>query len=135
MLSVTDAACVVTAADVYYYLNKGGWGWPTTGPKNCTEDHNTHLKISTDSDLRMSEPNDYKIFCCWMVHELMRYSILLPLQLLKEILTYKKLSLSVSIYPLQDAIWTMKWFWRHKTHKCHISSIHWNYCAGDVFTD
>lgn len=91
----------------------------------------THENLMTD--LRMSEPNDYRIFCGWMVHQLTRYSILLPLQLLKEILICEKLSLSVSIYLLQDAIWTVKCFQRHKIHKCHISSIYWNYCAGDVF--
>jgi len=135
MLSVTEAACVTTAAEVYYYLNKGGGGmthhWTTELYRRRSQQ--THENLMTD--LWMSEPNDYKIFWGWMVRQLTRYLILLTLQLVKEILIYKKLSLSASIYPLQDAIWTLKCFGRHKIHKCHISSIHWNYCAGDVFTD
>jgi hypothetical protein len=34
---------------------------------------------------RLSEPNDYKIFCGWIACHLLRYSRLLPLQSLKEI--------------------------------------------------
>ena len=37
------------------------------------------------ADFRLNEPNDYKIFCGWLVHHWMSYSRLLPLQLLKEI--------------------------------------------------
>ena len=37
------------------------------------------------TDFRLNEPNDYKIFCSWLVHHWMSYLRLLPLQLLKEI--------------------------------------------------
>jgi len=60
MLSVTDAACVATAAEVYYYLNKGGC---VCDPHWTTElyrrPQQTHENLVTD--LRISKPNDYKI--------------------------------------------------------------------------
>jgi len=37
------------------------------------------------TDLRMSEPDDYKRFCGCMVQHFMSYSRLLPLQWIKEI--------------------------------------------------
>ena len=49
------------------------------------------------TDLMLDEPNDYKLFCSWMIRHLMSYSKLLPLLSLKEILMCEKLSLSAFI--------------------------------------
>jgi len=43
----------------------------------------THKNLMTN--FRLNEPNDYKIFCGWLVHHWMSYSRLLPLQLPKDI--------------------------------------------------
>jgi hypothetical protein len=50
------------------------------------------------TDLMLDEPNDYKIFCSWMIQLLMSYSKLLPLLSLKEILMCEKMSLSAFIH-------------------------------------
>jgi hypothetical protein len=42
--------------------------------------------------LMLGEPNDYKIFCSWMIHRLMSYSKLLPLLSLKEEVTLSQRS-------------------------------------------
>jgi len=51
--------------------------------------------------LKLDEPNDYKIFCSWVIHRLISYSKLLPLLSLKEIMMCQKKSLSVSVHPLR----------------------------------
>jgi len=75
-------------------------------PKNGTEkDHNAHNIIT---DLRLSEPNGYNIFCGWIVHHLLGYRRLLPLQSTKDLLICEKQSLSVRVYPLRYAVWTVE---------------------------
>jgi hypothetical protein len=44
------------------------------------------------TDLRLSEPNGYNIFCRWIVHHLLSYSKLLPLESTKDLLTCEKQS-------------------------------------------
>jgi hypothetical protein len=76
-LSDTDAAFVAIALPV---IKKEKRKLAAGAKSDTNEDHNTHTEI-----LRLSEPNDYKIFCSWIVHHLMSYSRLLPQQSLKEI--------------------------------------------------
>ena len=48
------------------------------------------------------------IFFSWLVQHMMSCSRLLPLQSLKEILTYKKQTLPVSTLPLRYAMWSLE---------------------------
>lgn len=87
--------------------------------------HNDHM-----TDLRLSEPNYYIIFCGWMAH-LLSYMQLLPLTITKKTMWEKK-SLSIFIhYSRLFGHW--KWFWKPEIHVCYVSSLHWRhlYCLTD----
>ena len=65
--------------------------------------------------------------CCWKVHHLMGYSILLPLQpVATEILTCEKKSLSAFIHHA-TLFGHWKWFYRPPVLKGYIS-VNWNCC-------
>ena len=134
MLSVTDAACVTTAAEVYYYLNK--WGGDDPPQDNRTVQKKTTTDTWKSHDRLPDEWAKWLKNFLWLdgksTDEIL--NTLNPTTG-KRNTNIQKLSLSASIYTLQDAIWTPQCLWSHKIHKCHISSIHWNYFSADVFTD
>jgi len=94
MLSDTNSACVAIALALFS-KRKGIAIKLTNGTK---EDDITHTKIFPA--LWLNELNDYKNLCGSVVHHVLGYSGLLPLQSLKEMPTCEKQSLSVSVYSL-----------------------------------
>jgi hypothetical protein len=94
MLSGTDPACVVIALALFSKRTRIAIRL-TNGTK---EDDITHTK--TIPALWLNELNDYKNFCGSVIHHVLSYSSLLPLQSLKEILTCEKQSLSLTVYSL-----------------------------------
>ena len=99
--------------------------WPKNG---ANEDHNTHTHTHTHThtnlmtDLRMGESDDYKRFCGCIVHHLMSYSRLLPLQWIKEIHVRSSHSQSVFVHYARP-FGNCKCLWRPAAHKCHICSV------------
>jgi len=59
-----------------------------------------YIQENLTRDLMASEPNDYNFFCGCMVHYMISYTRLLPLQSLNEILPCKKQSLPIRVCPL-----------------------------------
>jgi hypothetical protein len=74
------------------------------------------------TDLRMSEPNNYKRFCCWMVRHLMSYSKLLPQQWIKEVYVRSSHSQSAFVHYARP-FGHCKCFWRPAIRKCHICAV------------
>ena len=125
MLSDADPAFVATALALCSKGKRIAIGL-TNGTK---EDHITHMK--TLPVLRLNEPNDYKNFCGSVVHHVLSYSSLLPLQSLKEIVTCEKQSFLVTVYSLHDFdTVTLLQTWNSKVPHS-MSPNHWN-CAADM---
>ena len=70
------------------------WTLPWPCVKNgANEDHSIYNNLMTD--LRLSEPNDYNFFCCWVVNRL-----IIGTSAIAKRHTCEKYSLSVSVYQL-----------------------------------
>ena len=97
----TDPACMATVLALFTKRKR-----IAISLKNGTKGNDiTHTK--TFPHLWLNELNDYKNFCGSVIHRVLSYSGLLPLQSLREILKREKQSLSVSVYSLHNAILTL----------------------------
>ena len=94
MLSATDPPCVAITLALFSKRKR----IPIRLTNGTKEDDITHTK--TFPALWLNELNDYKNFCGSVIHQVLSYSSMLPLQSLKEVLTCEKQSLSVSVYSL-----------------------------------
>ena len=96
--------------------------------KTTIHTHTEHM-----TDLRLSEPNYYKIFLRLdglSFAELL--AIVTPYSHLKNM--WEKQSLSAFIH-YAGLFGHWKWFWRPEIHMCYVSSVHWRpvYCLADTW--
>jgi hypothetical protein len=93
-----------------------------------------HTHKNRMTDLRLDEPDDYKI-CLRLDGPVFDGPLkTVTLQSLKQTLICEKQSLPVSVYSLRTLSGYCKYFRTLEIHNCLMYSVHSNDCAIDMYT-